>query len=297
MSLRRVHDARVRKRARASGSESEACGAGGGLAWRAAAALARARASARGRPLTRAIPAPAARAGTIKRWGHRRGLMTHGSKSHREHGSTGPGSTPGRTFPGLKSAGHMGNVRRKARSMQVLKVDTERGALVVKGSVPGKVRPHARCGKEGGRGAAPRLRRPAPRGVGVGRAAHAASLATRRERGCCRPGAASERSALQLYTFLRAPLTLAPPRHPPSCRSAATSWRSRPPRSSAPTADLGVTGVAPDRMGPSLAPRAAAQRRPAAARRARRPGCRRRRPGGRPRGAAESRGPGALRAA
>ncbi|KIZ01441.1 50S ribosomal protein L3 Flags:Precursor [Monoraphidium neglectum] len=76
--------------------------------------------------------------GTIKRWGHRRGLMTHGSKSHREHGSTGPGSTPGRTFPGLKSAGHMGNVRRKVRALEVLLVDTERGALVVKGSVPGK---------------------------------------------------------------------------------------------------------------------------------------------------------------
>ncbi|KAI8463354.1 MAG: plastid/chloroplast ribosomal protein L3 [Monoraphidium minutum] len=76
--------------------------------------------------------------GTIKRWGHRRGLMTHGSKSHREHGSTGPGSTPGRTFPGVKAAGHMGNVRRKVRSLQVLKVDTERGALVVRGSVPGK---------------------------------------------------------------------------------------------------------------------------------------------------------------
>lgn len=57
--------------------------------------------------------------GTIKRWGHRRGLMTHGSKSHREHGSTGPGSTPGRTFPGLKNSGQMGNVRRKVRALKV----------------------------------------------------------------------------------------------------------------------------------------------------------------------------------
>lgn len=45
--------------------------------------------------------------------------MTHGSKSHREHGTTGPGTTPGRTFPGLKMAGRMGNVRRKCRSLQV----------------------------------------------------------------------------------------------------------------------------------------------------------------------------------
>jgi large subunit ribosomal protein L3 len=76
--------------------------------------------------------------GTIKRYGMKRGAMTHGSKSHREHGSTGPGTTPGRTFPGLKMAGHMGAVRRKSRSLQVLKVDTERNAIVVKGSVPGK---------------------------------------------------------------------------------------------------------------------------------------------------------------
>jgi ribosomal protein L3 len=49
----------------------------------------------------------------------KRGAMTHGSKSHREHGSTGPGTTPGRTFPGLKMSGHMGAVRRKCRSLQV----------------------------------------------------------------------------------------------------------------------------------------------------------------------------------
>ena len=84
--------------------------------------------------------------------------MTHGSKSHREHGSTGPGSTPGRTFPGLKSAGHLGNVRRKVRSLQVLKVDTEKGARVVKGSVPGKVRALSCCWAAGllGDGAARR---------------------------------------------------------------------------------------------------------------------------------------------
>eukprot|EP00877_Chromochloris_zofingiensis_P014891 jgi/Chrzof1/9656/Cz04g11060.t1 len=76
--------------------------------------------------------------GAIKRWGHKRGNMTHGSKSHREHGTTGPGTTPGRVFPGLKMAGQMGNVRRKSRSLQVLKVDTTRNAIVVRGSVPGK---------------------------------------------------------------------------------------------------------------------------------------------------------------
>lgn len=57
--------------------------------------------------------------GGIKRWGFARGLMTHGSKSKREHGSTGPGSTPGRVFPGLKAAGQMGNVRAKMRKVEV----------------------------------------------------------------------------------------------------------------------------------------------------------------------------------
>ena len=58
-------------------------------------------------------------AGGIKRWGFARGNMTHGSKSKREHGSTGPGSTPGRVFPGLKAAGQMGNVRAKLRKVEV----------------------------------------------------------------------------------------------------------------------------------------------------------------------------------
>lgn len=64
-------------------------------------------------------PRPVACAGGIKRWGFARGNMTHGSKSKREHGSTGPGSTPGRVFPGLKAAGQMGNVRTKLRKVEV----------------------------------------------------------------------------------------------------------------------------------------------------------------------------------
>lgn len=60
--------------------------------------------------------------GGIKRWGFARGNMTHGSKSKREHGSTGPGSSPGRVFPGLKAAGQMGNVRAKLRKVEVRRV-------------------------------------------------------------------------------------------------------------------------------------------------------------------------------
>ncbi|GAB4817009.1 hypothetical protein N2152v2_004055 [Parachlorella kessleri] len=76
--------------------------------------------------------------GGIKRWGFARGNMTHGSKSKREHGSIGMNSTPSRVFPGLKMPGQMGNVRTKLRKLEVLLVDPEKRAIVVKGSVPGK---------------------------------------------------------------------------------------------------------------------------------------------------------------
>lgn len=58
-------------------------------------------------------------AGTIKRWGHARGLMTHGSKSKRQHGSIGQCATPSRVLPGLKMAGQMGNKRTKVKKLKV----------------------------------------------------------------------------------------------------------------------------------------------------------------------------------
>lgn len=76
--------------------------------------------------------------GTIKRHNHKRGNMTHGSKSHREHGSIGSATTPSRVFPGLKMAGRMGNERVVSRRQQVLKVDLEKKAIVIKGVAPGK---------------------------------------------------------------------------------------------------------------------------------------------------------------
>ena len=58
-------------------------------------------------------------AGSIKRWGMKRGLMTHGSKSKRQHGSIGASATPSRVLPGLKMAGQMGNSRVKIRKVKV----------------------------------------------------------------------------------------------------------------------------------------------------------------------------------
>lgn len=57
--------------------------------------------------------------GTIKKYHHKRGNMTHGSKSHRQHGSIGAATTPARVLPGLKMAGQMGNVRATVKGQTV----------------------------------------------------------------------------------------------------------------------------------------------------------------------------------
>lgn len=75
--------------------------------------------------------------GGIRRWGHHRGPMSHGSKNHRLPGSIGAGTTPGRVQKGLHMAGHTGDSRTKMRKLPVLRYDAERGILMVKGSVPG----------------------------------------------------------------------------------------------------------------------------------------------------------------
>ncbi len=75
--------------------------------------------------------------GTIKRYNAGRGPMTHGSKFHRSMGSIGAGTTPGRVFRGTKMPGQMGNKPVCARRLTVVKVDTEKGLLLVRGSVPG----------------------------------------------------------------------------------------------------------------------------------------------------------------
>jgi large subunit ribosomal protein L3 len=77
-------------------------------------------------------------AGFQKRHNFKRGPMSHGSKNHREPGSIGPGTTPGRVYPGKKMAGRMGNVQVTVRKLTIVRVDTERNLLLIKGAVPGK---------------------------------------------------------------------------------------------------------------------------------------------------------------
>ena len=63
---------------------------------------------------------------------------SHGvSISHRSHGSTGQCQDPGKVFKGKKMAGHMGAARVTTQNLQVIKTDSERGLIMVKGAVPG----------------------------------------------------------------------------------------------------------------------------------------------------------------
>jgi len=77
-------------------------------------------------------------AGAIKRHNFSMQDATHGnSLAHRAPGSIGQNQTPGRVFKGKKMAGHMGNVRRTVPNLEIVRVDTERNLLLVKGGVPG----------------------------------------------------------------------------------------------------------------------------------------------------------------
>lgn len=75
--------------------------------------------------------------GTVKRFHAGRGPMSHGSKFHRSMGSIGAGTTPGRTFRGVIMPGQMGNANVCTRRAKVVRVDKEKGLLLVKGPVPG----------------------------------------------------------------------------------------------------------------------------------------------------------------
>ena len=65
------------------------------------------------------------------------GPMKHGSKFHRHQGSNGACSSPSRVFKGKGMPGHMGCVKVTVQNLEVVRVDTEKNLLLVKGSVPG----------------------------------------------------------------------------------------------------------------------------------------------------------------
>ncbi len=76
--------------------------------------------------------------GVMKRWNYGGGPSKHGSKFHRAAGSTGLCTSPGRTFRNTTMPGRMGNDKVTVQNLKVVKVDTELGVVMVRGSVPGK---------------------------------------------------------------------------------------------------------------------------------------------------------------
>jgi large subunit ribosomal protein L3 len=77
-------------------------------------------------------------AGVIKRHNFSSNRATHGNSiSHNKPGSTGQNQDPGRVFPGKRMSGHLGDERRSVQNLKVVRVDTERQLLLVRGAVPG----------------------------------------------------------------------------------------------------------------------------------------------------------------
>ena len=77
-------------------------------------------------------------AGVIKRHHFSSNRASHGNSiTTRAPGSIGQAQDPGRVFPGKKMPGHLGNKRRTAQNLEIVRVDAERKLLLVRGSVPG----------------------------------------------------------------------------------------------------------------------------------------------------------------
>ncbi len=76
-------------------------------------------------------------AGGVKRWHWAGGPGSHGSMFHRHIGSAGSNTYPGRSWPGLKMAGHLGDQNSTVQNIEVIKVDAEKNMILIKGSVPG----------------------------------------------------------------------------------------------------------------------------------------------------------------
>lgn len=75
--------------------------------------------------------------GNIKRHNQATGPRTHGSRYHRGPGAMAAAASPGKVFKGKKLPGQMGNEKVTVQNLEVVKVDTERKLLIVKGAVPG----------------------------------------------------------------------------------------------------------------------------------------------------------------
>ncbi|MCX7027958.1 MAG: 50S ribosomal protein L3 [Spirochaetes bacterium] len=75
--------------------------------------------------------------GVVKRWSFAGGRATHGSKFHREPGSTGQSTYPHKTFKNVKLPGRMGREKVTVLNLRVVRVDLEKSVVLVRGALPG----------------------------------------------------------------------------------------------------------------------------------------------------------------
>ena len=76
--------------------------------------------------------------GAVKRWNHHTLCSTHGvGPIHREVGSMGANSTPSRVYKNKKMAGQYGNEQVTVLNLKVVKIDSEKNLIAIKGAVPG----------------------------------------------------------------------------------------------------------------------------------------------------------------
>ncbi len=79
-------------------------------------------------------------AGVVKRYGFKGKNSTHGTPDRVRHGgSIGQGTTPGKVWKGKKMSGQMGNVQVSTKGLDIVRIDSERNLLFLKGAVPGGV--------------------------------------------------------------------------------------------------------------------------------------------------------------
>jgi large subunit ribosomal protein L3 len=104
-------------------------------------------------------------AGVIKRHNFASNRASHGnSVSHNKPGSIGMAQDPGRVFPGKKMPGHMGAAKRTVQNLEIVRIDAERGLLLIRGAVPGsrggdlRVVPTVRAPRKSAAAAAPRVK-------------------------------------------------------------------------------------------------------------------------------------------
>lgn len=77
--------------------------------------------------------------GVMKLHNYSGGPASHGSKFHRERGSQGMRSTPGRCFKGGKRPSHMGNAKVTVQNLKIVKIDEENQLILLRGAVPGPI--------------------------------------------------------------------------------------------------------------------------------------------------------------